>query len=325
MLSKNGKGVISAHIAPTNKCNLDCSYCNQDNRDKSKFLDMETIQDFVLMLKERGLKAAIVTGGGEPTFYPQFNKLVNWLDENNLETALITNGTNNMAGKEPIGVWDKFSWIRISLNFVGDKLREVKVPKAKGDIGLSLVYQKQNMDSFMQIQKVANNLDAKYVRVVPDCSLDETIQKSKYDELGEFLDKLNDSRFFVQTKLPEPAVLGHCPQSKIRPFLLASGEVAPCDCYMLNRDESGNILKGFPADFNLAPNGPLSYADYLDGKFQPKFNPIKTCNACAFVNNNRILDELAKLKEKNPNLSAKYLFEAMGIFPDERVNHRNFI
>lgn len=324
-LAKNGRGVISAHIAPTNKCNLSCSYCNQSGRDKGKFLDLKTIQDFVLMLKERGLKAAIVTGGGEPTVYPQFNKLVTWLKNENLDTALITNGTNNMAGKEKIDVWDAFTWVRVSLNFLNGNLREVKVPKIKGDMGLSMVYQSQNLEAFKHVQNVANNLDAKYIRVLPDCTQAKDAQLLKHDELREIVDKLSDSRFFIQDKIPQGAVLNSCHQSKLRPFLLPTGEVAPCDCFMMNKDASGNFYKSLPPKFNLAPNGPLSYADYLDGKFALPFNPIKTCNSCSFVNSNEILDELVKMKGQNSEASAVELLKKLSIFPDDKVNHKNFI
>ena len=115
-LKSNGKSIISAHIAPTNACNLRCDYCNQSNRTRGAFLSLDTIKEFVTTLKTRVLKAAIVTGGGEPTLYPDFNRLVNWLNGINVETALITNGTNNRCGKEQVNTWDVFSWIRISLN-----------------------------------------------------------------------------------------------------------------------------------------------------------------------------------------------------------------
>lgn len=324
-LEGNGESIISAHIAPTNICNLSCDYCNQALRDKKKFLDIETIQNFVLMLKERGLKAAIITGGGEPTIYPQFNKLINWLDDNNIETALITNGTNDIAGREKINVWDKFTWIRVSLNFVHDKLRPVKVPKIKGDLGFSMVYQGQNFDAIKQVQQIASDSNAKYVRIVADCTLDKASVRKNHEELGEIVEKLNDQRFFIQNKLPAQAIIDTCHQSKLRPFLLPTGQVAPCDCFMLNKDSKGNPFKTLPKNFNLAPNGPISYAEYLDGKFQPKFHPIKTCNSCAFVNTNSILDNLITTKNKNQNATIKKLFQLSGLFADDAINHKNFI
>ena len=108
LLNNDGHSVISASIAPTNTCNLRCSYCNQSEREKGLTLPLGKIQSFVEALIERGLRGIIIAGGGEPTTYRDFNKLVNWLKtEKKLSTALITNGTNDRCGNETVNTWDK--------------------------------------------------------------------------------------------------------------------------------------------------------------------------------------------------------------------------
>jgi organic radical activating enzyme len=279
------------------------------------------------MLKERGLKAVIVTGGGEPTFYPQFNTLVNWLKEKNLKLGLITNGTNDICGKEKVNVWDDFNWIRVSLNFLNGKLREVKVPQIKGDLGFSMVFQKQDPEVFKQVRNVADNLKAKYVRILPDCTLSEADMKKEYDNIHEIVDKLNDNRFFVQDKIPAQAVLPECHQSHLRPFLQATGQVAPCDCFMLNKNENGEAFRELIDKFDVLsdPGNPLSYVDYLEGRYKPNFNPQHDCNGCAFVENNGILQSLVDLKHGKPDAKVEELFDIIGLKPDENVSHKEFI
>ena len=51
-LKGNGNSIISAHIAPTNACNLKCSYCNQSNRTKGAFLSLDTIKKILKCLWE---------------------------------------------------------------------------------------------------------------------------------------------------------------------------------------------------------------------------------------------------------------------------------
>lgn len=327
-LEGNGNSIISAHIAPTNACNLNCKYCNQSNRTKGAFLSLDTIKNFVNALKERGLKAAIVTGGGEPTTYPDFNKLIRWLQEQQLRLALITNGTNDRCGKEVVDTWDAFDWIRVSLNFFNKKLRPVKVPETqKGKIGFSMVYKDQDIDMFKQISDVAEKYDARYVRILPDCCTSvEQINKER-ELLNEIIQKLGNKRFFVQDKVPAQAVLKECHQSRLRPFLLPDGTVAPCDCYMLNKNSNGEFYKTLPEHFNLAPdkNNPASYVEYLDRKFNPNFNPIEDCNGCGFVENNQILEDLKQMKKMYPDESVENLFARLGYFPDKNVNDVNFV
>ena len=328
-LNGNGKSIISAHIAPTNKCNLNCTYCNQSNRTKGKFLELDTIKEFVTGLMERGLKAVIVTGGGEPTTYPQFNELTRWLKQQGLKTALITNGTNNRSGKELVETWDTFEWVRASLNFFNERLIPLKIPETmnKGNVGLSLVYQNHTPDMLKQVADVADKYNARYVRIIPDCCKDTDSIIQERDMLKELFDKLGYKRFFVQDKILSPAKLTTCHQSKLRPFLLPDGTVAPCDCYMLNRDDNGAFYKTLPESFNLASDSshPITYLEYLDGKRNPKFNPLTSCNNCGFLGNNQILEDLTLLHKEYPNEPIEKLFARIGQYRDDTVTDRDFI
>ena len=71
--------VISTHISPEGACNLTCAYCSVTYRDLHSRIEMDVIKDYVTKLKTRGLKAAILTGGGEPTSYKHINELIRWL------------------------------------------------------------------------------------------------------------------------------------------------------------------------------------------------------------------------------------------------------
>jgi MoaA/NifB/PqqE/SkfB family radical SAM enzyme len=53
-----------------------------------------TFEDFCTyanILRSLGVKGIILTGGGEPTINPDFEKIVNWLENNNFEYGINTN------------------------------------------------------------------------------------------------------------------------------------------------------------------------------------------------------------------------------------------
>ena len=83
--------VISTHISPEGACNLKCPYFSVTYRDTHSRISLPRIKDYVNQLIPRGLKAVILTGGGEPTLYKHFNELVLWLhNEKKLSVGLIT-------------------------------------------------------------------------------------------------------------------------------------------------------------------------------------------------------------------------------------------
>lgn len=92
----------------TDKCNLACSFC-RFRKQGDTHIKFESI---FRALRTISPKAITLSGGGEPTCYPQFNEAINCLSTNNTtRIGLITNGV-----KIPEGSWHKnISWIRISV------------------------------------------------------------------------------------------------------------------------------------------------------------------------------------------------------------------
>ena len=329
-LEKKGQSVITTSIAPTNACNLHCSYCNQSQRQRGISLSLEKIQEYINALKERGLKSVIIAGGGEPTMYPRFNELVKWLKDKNLSLALITNGTNNKVSDKPIDTWNLFDWIRVSLNFDNGNLKTLKIPKdkTKGKIGFSMVYTNQSQDMLKQVADIAEEYDARFVRIIPDfCKSAKEIQEIR-KKLITWVEQLKSSRFFVQNKIPAQAKALECHQSRIKPFLLADGKVAPCDCFMQIRGADGKFFDGnLPKTFNLCSDEtrPASYIDYLDRKFIPGFNPQRDCNGCGYIENNLLLQDLIDLRKQNPSQPLEQLWQHLGIENNSNIIDKNFV
>ncbi len=90
------KGLVSkrhpllAHIIPTRRCNLACTYCNEfDNYSKP----VETAEMFrrVDRLAEMGT-SVITISGGEPLLHPDLDQIITRMRRHGILSGLITNG-----------------------------------------------------------------------------------------------------------------------------------------------------------------------------------------------------------------------------------------
>lgn len=92
----------------TDKCNLRCSFC-RFREQENNHIKFEWIEKIIQNIAP---KAITVSGGGEPTCYPQFPEAINYLSSNNsIKIGLITNGV-----QIPEGSWhNNISWMRVSL------------------------------------------------------------------------------------------------------------------------------------------------------------------------------------------------------------------
>lgn len=91
-----GKGLlftghpILAHIVPTRRCNLSCTYCNEYD-DFSKPIPTEEMIQRVDRLASLGLTVLVISGG-EPLLHPQLDDIIARSRKHGILTGLITNG-----------------------------------------------------------------------------------------------------------------------------------------------------------------------------------------------------------------------------------------
>jgi organic radical activating enzyme len=310
-----GHTVISTHIAPEGACNLKCPYCSVTYRDTHQRIELGVIKKYVEDLMTRGLKAVILTGGGEPTIYKHFNELVTWIAGNGLKVALITNGTQ--AKRVSPEAWKCFTWVRVSLNVFPDWEEKIRIPHDQLSpdctVGCSMVYTPEHrVDTLQKASNVASAIQADYVRVLPNCMLKQEDLICEHEALDKDFAKIGDSRFFHQHKLHAAPGCGTCHQSYFRPYLSEAisektgrpGTVFPCDSVVLN----GQAMH-FPKLFQLCPAEEV--LDYMDGKIRAPFDPRKNCTGCVFTRNVDMLDDW---KERG-----------IGTFTDEPLPHEEFV
>lgn len=96
----NGK-LLSIRIEPSFKCNLHCGYCyNKSYQSLPDEITYAQLEDIIYQAKEMGAESVVNIGGGEPTIYPQFKKLVKLINILNMIPVIFTNAqtmTKEMA------------------------------------------------------------------------------------------------------------------------------------------------------------------------------------------------------------------------------------
>ena len=293
----NPNSIISTHVSPEGACNLKCPYCSVTYRDTHSRIELEVIQDYIDKLITRGLKAVILTGGGEPTVYKQFNELVKWIKrDKGLSVALITNGTQSHR----VDCWDCFSWVRVSINIFEKWEEKIQLPvnELSQDciVGCSMVYTVEHektseqttdrLDIFKKVSNIADKVNSQYIRLLPNCLLEQKDLLIQHRSLENTLLKLNDKRFFHQHKVHRTPVESVCHQSYFRPYLSEEpyhkdgriGAVFPCDSVVLN-----DAYTFFAKEYQICHASEI--LDFLDRKIELQFDPRKRCKGCVFTDN----------------------------------------
>ncbi len=298
----NGKTIISTHISPEGRCNLKCPYCSVAYRTTFDRIEFDTIKKYIGILKERGLQAVILTGGGEPTLYPQINELIEMIHgDYGLDLAMITNGTT-LDRIHPSNR-NKFQWLRVSVNIFKGWEEKLKIPAefiaSDTVIGFSYIMTCEHdftedaitqKEIISKIIKLMDRSSARYLRLLPNCLVKGKKFNYQHKAIDNILSFFRDKRIFHQLKTHEIPGFEICYQSYFRPYLSEernpwngeAGCVFPCDSVVLN-----DSIKRFDKKFALCE--PDRIGEYLDHKIKPNFTPPIDCHGCVFVNNNKLI------------------------------------
>jgi len=152
---RDGQGQpIVTHLMPTDICNHTCAFCSVQTRDGDT-LTMDVMMGYLDILLKRGLKAVIISGGGNPILWKDpanraidFNDLVAAIHNRGLEIGLITNGRPLEEVADGRQTWkgirpetlDKLTWVRISMSGLDHRENQVYVPDLAGHVRLGFSY-----------------------------------------------------------------------------------------------------------------------------------------------------------------------------------------
>lgn len=84
---------IARLITLTYRCNSDCNFCYAKglNKQYKEVMDLEDFEKLLDWFEKQKIKNIIVTGG-EPTFHPNFEEIIDIINRRKFRMAMVTNG-----------------------------------------------------------------------------------------------------------------------------------------------------------------------------------------------------------------------------------------
>lgn len=242
---------------PTNKCNLNCSFCSCSEEDRSKEMGISEAEYIISLLSELGTRAVTITGGGEPLMYKQLPRLLWGFALHNIQVGMVTNGLllhQNNSALKPV------SWCRISngddREFTPDyhrRLHEVVCANPHIDWAFSHVVScYPNLKEIEKVIQFANEHEFTHVRLVADlldfANVDMECLKYQLEDMG-----IDLSRVIFQAR-NEPTKGGPCYICYLKPVITADCKVMACcldqnELVLINRD--GNVFYEYIKDVKI--------------------------------------------------------------------------
>ena len=288
---------IHLQISPTNACNLYCSYCSCEDRDRKKQLSLEQTTQILDMCGKRGTKAVTITGGGEPLMHPQINEIIDYAgkcsaNRKGMEIGLVTNGTL----LEKLNYNPNLTWCRISSADdripAYDSITKAIETNPQTDWAFShVVTRDPNYHVLGGIINFSNDHNFTHIRLVSDlCDLDNV---PSMKEIKKYLRGIltDDSKVIYQGRKDSTRGTKNCYISLLKPVISPEG-IFPC-C------GTQYAIKGQKKDMiNKMKMGEIKdLADILDNQ---RYFDGKDCDVCYYQQYNQVLSTLlTKLEHKN--------------------------
>jgi len=308
----------------TNNCNHNCSYCVHKSDDKREGIDfdekqiIETERLLTLLeeIKQSGVKAVVLLGGGEPFKHSGITDAIKKIGELELEYGLVTNGTN--IQDEQISILKKAKWIRFSIDAASNEVYQ-KTHKTKNNIpketikkiksvcqdtiiGMSFLAKPENYHEAYEFASMTKELGVDNIRYsIVQTLKGNDIMKPHYEEYFKLLKKasklqtedfkifgLEDRREALKNNKQYPK----CYHQHFVASIAANGNLYPC-CWTKNitKFAIGNINK-------------QSFKDMWTGEKRKKFlkeHNLKECPPCGYDKTNKLLNYLLKNDPEHVN------------------------
>jgi MoaA/NifB/PqqE/SkfB family radical SAM enzyme len=171
---------INVEFDLSDRCNLRCTYCAFAHMRRNCDMSLELAVSIVSQLAHNRVKALTLTGGGEPTVNPDFEKIVLAMSKYYLSLGMYTNGTNYYPD-----AFSEMEWIYVSLDAANesdfqrlkgaDRFKDVtgniakfaQTQRKKTVLGLGFLLDESNFQNVEQAAKLGQDLRVDYVQFRP--------------------------------------------------------------------------------------------------------------------------------------------------------------
>jgi organic radical activating enzyme len=277
---------IHVQLIPTNKCNLNCSFCSCKKRNKTEELTLKQIETLCRDLKKMGCEAATITGGGEPLMHKDISGILQCLSDYDIKIGLVTNGFL----LDKLNTWDlkNVTWCRIScaderqFDILDPKIVATIEKNKNVDWAFSYVLSKfPDVANLIKYIRFANNHKFTHVRVVTDLlDLDNV---TSMDNIKKLID-CDDSLVIYQGRKSFDPGQKDCRISLLKPVIGADGFIYPC-CGVQYAHQSEDLDN--PESMRMG-----RIEDIVDIYKKQKFFNGLQCYRCYYKNYNDILGQM---------------------------------
>jgi wyosine [tRNA(Phe)-imidazoG37] synthetase (radical SAM superfamily) len=132
-------GPISLNLDLTTACNFSCPHC-VDSRllNTGDYLDLDTVKRSIETLQRNGLRSVILIGGGEPTIHKNFEEIVRFISEREIQVGIATNGSRLDKVASVADALREGDWLRISID-AGRESTFFKAHRPRGRLTLESI------------------------------------------------------------------------------------------------------------------------------------------------------------------------------------------
>lgn len=315
-------------------CNHRCIFCAFDFlKYEPEALDENCLKKFIHAAVEKGVKAILYSGEGEPLLHEKAADIILFTSKAGIDVALVTNGVffDKVKAEKLLG---HLKWLKVSLdagtektyavmhrtkkedfNIVIENLKDaVKIRKKKDyhcTIGAQFLLMPQNYREVITLARILRRIGVDYLVIKPfsqhPSSNNSINPKFKYKNLfylEEELARYSRDNFHIifrrqaMEKLQDAKSYKRCLGIPFATHITAKGDIYPCAAFLGKKDFMfGNMCKeNFKNIWNGARREKIMDMIY-------KKHDVKTCrNACRLDEINRYLWEL-----KNPNSHVNFI------------------
>lgn len=266
--ARDNNQLLSIRLETSLLCNLRCKYCcNKSGKPLDNEITYNKLLDLVNQAKDLGAKSIVVIGGGEPTLYPQFKDLIDYIANLNLVPVIFTNTTtmtkelalflyttnttvitkldslNEKIQDDLSGVKGTFRKIQQGLTNLSDVGFTQPTQDGKLRLGISFVVSKKNSNEILNIWKYcrSNNIYPNLEMMIPNgeaqkLSNDIFLLPEEWKKLKLELLDFDRKNYNIDWE-PQYPLCNGCLQTYYNLYINVLGNVRPCSS--IHMDEIG--------------------------------------------------------------------------------------
>lgn len=252
------------YVELSNICNLDCSFCSKDKREKRSL----TINEFEHILKniKPYTKLIYLHVKGEPLLYKNLDKVFELCQKNNINIKITTNGIFLDKYIDLINKYNNIKQINISLMCENKKNNYLNyIFETSNKIKTTIVYR-----VWLSNRKESNNIIDEVLKYYHKENTLKNIKLSDHIYLDKDIE-------FVWPNQGKEITKGICYGTRTHIAILSNGEVVPCCLDSEGTLSFGNIFNKTLEEI-ITSNEFITFND----KIKKGIMPNKLCEKCNF-------------------------------------------